>query len=57
MNLTEEQLAKIDAIIEDTDVQYDYHWNGETSLNEPSVYSTLSLAARRVREYLRSLEE
>lgn len=53
--LTDEQLAEVDRIIEETEIQINWVWDGENSLPEDSAGQTLVVAARRVREYLRSL--
>lgn len=54
--LTDEQLAHVDMLIRDTEIEGDYVFNGEDSLWEESARDTLVSAARRVREYLASLE-
>lgn len=54
--LTEAQLAQVDAIINETEIEGDYVFDGEDSLWQESARETLVSAARRVREYLASLE-
>jgi len=54
--LTDEQLDIVDRIINETEPEGDYVFDGEDSLWEESATETLRLAAQRVREYLRSLD-
>lgn len=54
--LTDEQLAHVDMLIQETEIEGGYVFNGEDSLWEESAGDTLISAARRVREYLASLE-
>ena len=54
--LTDAHLAHVDMLIEETEVEGDYVFNGEDSLWEENARETLVSAARRVREYLQSLE-
>lgn len=54
--LTEEELAEVDRIIAETEVEYDWFSNGEDSMQVPSADDTLLTAARRVRAYLKTLK-
>ena len=54
--LTEAELAEVDRIIRDTDVQTDWQRDdNDNSFEGDSVSGTLSEAARRVRAYLKTL--
>lgn len=57
MNLTEEQLAEVDRIINETPIEEDYGFDGEDEVKMDDAAGTLREAARRVREYLASLKE
>lgn len=54
--LTEEQLAEVDRIIEETEIATSYFFDGESSVEVDDAEGSLRSAARRVREYLSTLE-
>jgi len=53
--LTEDQLAEVDRIINETETDTTWSWDGENSIEVDDARGTLRAAARAVREYLSSL--